>query len=144
MEITRLTDIDLKSLAELFRQFWGQSSSVEKMRITFSRLSENPAYILLAAKEGERLVGFVMGIICEELYGACRPFMVVEDVIVDKDRRRNGAGTALMSEIEKCAVDHDCYQILLVTEADRAEACRFYQALGYQSEPYKGFKKRIG
>jgi ribosomal protein S18 acetylase RimI-like enzyme len=144
MKITRLTEHDLSDLAKLFRQFWGEKSSLEKMRLTFSRLATNPAYILLAAKQNGRLTGFVMGIICEELYGDCKPFMVVEDLIVDKNHRRSGAGSALMGELEKYAIDHDCCQIIFVTEADRTEAHRFYKALGYEFEPYKGFKKRMG
>jgi hypothetical protein len=69
MEIARLTEHDLRSLAEMFRQFWGEDSSLEKMGLTFSRLATNPAYILLAAKHNDGLVGFAMGIICEDLYG---------------------------------------------------------------------------
>jgi len=144
MKITRLTEYDLSDLAKLFRQFWGEKSSLEKMRLTFSKVATNPAYILLAAKQNDRLIGFVMGVICEELYGDCKPFMVVEDLIVDKNHRRSGAGSALMGELEKYAIDHDCCQIIFVTETDRTEAHRFYKALGYEFEPYKGFKKRMG
>jgi len=144
MKTERLTENDLTPLAELFRQFWGEKSSLEKMRLTFARLATNPAYILLAAKQNDRLVGFAMGIICEDLYGDCKPFMVIEDLIVDKNQRRNGVGSALMGELEKYAIDHDCCQIIFVTEAERTEAHRFYKSLGYEFESYKGFKKRIG
>jgi hypothetical protein len=58
------------------------------MRTPFSAVAENLAYILLAAKEDGNLVGFATGIICEELYGTCEPFMVIEDVIVDRNQRR--------------------------------------------------------
>jgi len=144
MKIERLTEYDLTPLAELFRQFWGEKSSLEKMRSTFSRLATNPAYILLAAKQNDSLIGFAMGIVCEELYGDCKPFMVIEDLIVDKNQRRNGVGSALMRELEKAAIDHDCCQIIFVTEAERTGAQRFYKSLGYEFESYKGFKKRIG
>ena len=70
--------------------------------------------------------------------------LVVEDLIVDKNQRRNGVRSALMRELEKCATDHDCCQIIFVTEADRMEAHRFYRSLGYEFESYKGFKKRMG
>jgi ribosomal protein S18 acetylase RimI-like enzyme len=143
MIIERLTKSDLASLSELFRQFWGESTSLEKMKITYSKLATNPSYILLTAKQNARLVGFAMGIICEELYGDCRPFMIIEDLIVDKNQRRSGIGAALMRELEKCAIDHDCCQIIFVTESDRAEALKFYGSLGFEDEPYKGFKKRI-
>jgi ribosomal protein S18 acetylase RimI-like enzyme len=144
MKIEKLTEYDIAPLAELFQQFWGEKSSPEKMRSTFSRLATNPAYILLTAKQNDRLVGFAMGIICEELYGNCKPFMVIEDLIVDKNQRGNGVGSALMRELEKSAIDHDCCQIIFVTEANRTEALGFYRSLGYEFEPYKGFKKRLG
>ena len=53
------------------------------MRATFRRLKDRPDYVFLGAKTDGRLVGSVLGIVCEELYGQCVPFMVVEDVIVD-------------------------------------------------------------
>ena len=143
MNIDRLTKNDLAPLSELFRQFWGENTSLENMRATYSRLATNPSYILLAAKQNDRLVGFGMGIICEELYGDCRPFMVIEDLIVGKTQRRAGVGTALMRELEKFAIDHDCCQIIFITESDRTEALKFYRSLGYEFEQYKGFKKRM-
>jgi ribosomal protein S18 acetylase RimI-like enzyme len=143
MNIERLTDDDLTPLAEMFQQFWGEKSSLENMRKTFSRLAANPAYILLAAKQNDRLAGFAMGIICEELYGDCKPFMVIEDLIVDNTQQRKGVGSALMRELEKCAVDQNCCQIVFVTEAGRTQAHRFYESLGYESESYKGFKKKM-
>lgn len=143
MKIERLNEDDLSPLSEIFQQFWGEKSSLEKMKTTFSRLITNSAYVLLAAKQNNQLIGFAMGVICEELYGDCKPFMVVEDLIVDKHRRRKGAGSALMRELEKYATGHDCCQIIFVTEADRRDAHRFYNSLGYEFEPYKGFKKRI-
>ena len=143
MEIRRLTENDLVSLAVLYKQFWGEESSLEKMRATFQRLKRNPNYILLVADQQNNLVGSVMGIICEELYGDCKPFMVVEDVIVDKRQRRLGIAPSLMRELERCAAKHNCSYIIFVTESERTEAHRFYESLGYKSDAYKGFKKRL-
>lgn len=143
MKIERLSENDLVSLSEIFHQIWGEVSSLEKMKSTLSRIKENPAYVLLAAKHGNQLVGFAMGVICEELYGECKPFMVVEDVIVDERHRQKGAGASLMKELEKSAKDYECCQIIFVTESNRKEALCFYNALGYEYEPYKGFKKII-
>ena len=143
MEIRKLIEDDLVSLAVLYKQFWGEESSLDKMRATFQRLKRNPNYILLVADQQNNLVGSVMGIICEELYGDCKPFMVVEDVIVDRDQRRLGIASSLMRELEKCAVKQNCSYIIFVTESERTEAHRFYESLGYRSDAYKGFKKRL-
>ena len=75
--------------------------------MTFQRLKRNPSYIFLVADQQNNLVGSVMGIICEELYGDCKPFMIVEDVIVDIDQRRLGIASSLMRELEKCAAKYD-------------------------------------
>jgi ribosomal protein S18 acetylase RimI-like enzyme len=143
MKIERLNEKDLSSLADIFHQIWGEVSSLEKMKSTFLRLKENPSYILLAAKHDQQLIGFAMGVVCEELYGECKPFMVVEDVIVDKNHRQKGAGSLLMRALEKSAKDSSCCQIIFVTESNRKDALSFYTALGYEYEQFKGFKKII-
>ncbi len=143
MEISRITAADLASLGELYKYFWDEESSMEKMLAVFERISVNSDYILLGAKDSGRLIGSVMGIICYELYGSCKPFMVVEDVVVDKEYRRGGVGSQLMRKLEECAITNDCGHILLVTGAGRLDAIEFYQSLGYQAEQYKGFKKKL-
>jgi GNAT superfamily N-acetyltransferase len=127
----------------LYKQFWGEESSLEMMRAAFQRLSLDPDYVFLVAKLKGGVIGSIMGIVCEELYGECRPFMVVEDVIVDKDHRRKGIGASLMRQLEECAADRNCGYIIFVTEKERTEAHRFYESLGYTLDAYRGFKKRL-
>jgi len=143
VETGRLTEADLPALAGLYKQFWGEDSCLEKMQATFRRLKDRPDYIFLAAKAEGRLVGSVLGIVCEELYGACVPFMVVEDVIVDAEWRRKGIGSALMCELERLATELNCGYVIFVTEVERTDAQRFYESLGYKPDAYKGFKKRL-
>lgn len=143
MKIERLKDEDLPALAGLYKEFWGEDSSLEKMRATFRRLAVDADYLFLGAKLDGRLVGSAMGIVCEELYGDCRPFMVVEDVIVDPQHRRKGVGSFLMQELERLAARRGCGYLLFVTESDRLDAHAFYQSLGYRAEAHKGFKKRL-
>jgi GNAT superfamily N-acetyltransferase len=143
VEIRELREDDLVVLAELYRQFWNEDSSLEKMRATFRKLATRQDYIFLGAEIEGCLVGSAMGIVCEELYGDCRPFMVVEDVIVDKRHRRKGIGAMLMRELERFALEHNCGYILFVTEAERTDAHRFYESFGYKPDAYKGFKKRL-
>jgi ribosomal protein S18 acetylase RimI-like enzyme len=138
-----LKESDLSGLAVLYKQFWGEASSLPKMKATFQRLALSPNYFFLVALDGLELVGSVMSILCEELYGECKPFMVIEDVIVDDRHKRKGIGSRLMREVERIAAEEGCSYIIFVTESDRVEAHRFYESLGYKSEAYKGFKKRL-
>jgi ribosomal protein S18 acetylase RimI-like enzyme len=144
MGIRALKETDLEALARLYEQFWGETSSLEKMQETFRRLKENPDYIFLVAEHKGHIAGSLMGIICEELYGDCRPFLVIEDVIVDRNFRHRGIGSALVRTIENCAISRNCNYIIFVSEAERTDAPPFYQSLGYSPDAYGGFKKRLG
>jgi hypothetical protein len=85
MEIVALKEQDLPDLTQLYRQFRGEESCLEDMRKTFRRLRKNANYTLLGVKAGGRLVASIMGILCEELHGQCRPFMVVTDEVQEKE-----------------------------------------------------------
>ena len=143
MQVTVLTEQDLPDLVRLYKQFHGEDSSLEEMRITFRRLENDMDYCLLGVREEGRLIGSVMGILCWELYGPCRPFMVVEDVIVDQGHRRRGVGSKLMRAIERVALRHDCSYIMLVTDANRTDALGFYEHLGYHPDRYRACKKYL-
>lgn len=143
MEIVNLGEKDLEALAGLFKQFWGESSEIDKMKEMFEWMSNHQDYVLLGAKKDDVLLGFCMGVICQSLYGDCNPFMVIEDFIVDKQHRRTGVGTALMSAAEQKAMQQECYQVIFVTENDRKDAQRFYTSQGYSAATHKGFKKRL-
>ncbi len=109
----------------------------------FEKLDRLQTHILLSATDQRKLIGSVMGIVCEELYGDCRPFLVIENMIVDREYRKSGIGKALLKELEDRAKQRNCTRMILVTETDRADACAFYEACGFHPSSAKGFKKKI-
>jgi ribosomal protein S18 acetylase RimI-like enzyme len=143
IRVAALSERDLLDLARLYSQFRGEQSYLEDMRRTFAKLEKDPDYKFLCVREDGRLVGSVMGVLCRELYGSCRPFMVVEDVIVDRAHRRRGIGSRLMQALEQEAVRHGCSYIMLVTDAKRTDALGFYERLGYHPERYRACKKYL-
>lgn len=142
MVIRNMLKTDIPQLAVLYKQFWNEDSNVLVMEDQFDRLSEQEMYILLSATINDRLVGSVMGIVCQELYGNCKPFLVLENMIVDKSARRKGVGKSLLHKLEEFAGLKNCTQIILVTERERADACSFYESCGFQRNN-KGYKKRL-
>jgi GNAT superfamily N-acetyltransferase len=134
---------DLKELASLYFDLTGEPTDADKMVDTFQRLQLSPDYILLGAKLGDQLVGSLMGIVCYEMVGQCQPFMIVENVIVSKVHRRKGIGRGLMKRIEKIAVERGCYLIQFVSSANRKDAHRFYQSVGYALDVVQGFRKYL-
>lgn len=143
MMIREMVADDIPELALLYKQFWSEDSCIETMYQQFKKFCESGTHVLLSAVENGRLIGSVMGVICEELYGSCKPFLVLENMIVDSKYRNKGVGKALISEIEKIAVQKSCTQIILITDTHRIDACRFYESAGYNPSTHKGFKKTL-
>lgn len=142
MIIRELNSIDLPKLADLYEQFWGDKSDVSKMEQQLEFIRRENQHIILVCEDQGQVVGSVMGIVCRELYGDCRPFMVVENMIVDKTYRRTGIGQALLQELERMAKERNCTQMILVTEKDREDACSFYESYGF-SRNTTGYKKKL-
>lgn len=142
MIIRKLEKSDMEQLANLYEQFWGVKSDVSKMICQFEILERENNHILLAAEKDGLIIGSVMGVVCKELYGDCSSFLVVENMIVDKCFRRNGIGSKLLSKLESMARSLQCSQMILVTEADRPDACNFYEKYGFQKNS-RGYKKKI-
>lgn len=134
---------DIPELAQLYKQFWGEDSCIETMQNQFEKIIKAGTHVVLSAVVEERLIGSIMGVICGELYGSCEPFMVLENMIVDTGCRKKGVGKALIAEFERIAAEKNCTQIILVTEANRMDACKFYESAGYTPDLHKGFKKKL-
>ncbi|OWA33623.1 GNAT family N-acetyltransferase [Saccharibacillus sp. O16] len=142
IEIRKLQVKDLPQLAELYEELVGEKSDAVKMQGTFARIQADEHYYLLGAFEGEILAGSVMGILCHDLIGECRPFMVVENVIVSDRFRGKKVGRLLMEDLELLAVQQRCGYAILVSSGFRSEAHAFYESLGY-TEDVRGFRRRL-
>jgi ribosomal protein S18 acetylase RimI-like enzyme len=118
-----------------------EENDLDRMRALFALILKDQNYHLLGAKKEGQLVGSLVGIVCHDLIGKCLPFMVVENVIVTKTMRHRGVGRMLMTAVEKVAQARGCRYIMLVSAITREQAPAFYQSLGYESAPYRGYKK---
>ena len=141
MEIRNLELSDMASLAKLNRHFWNEESDVGELEKKFRDLQNNPSYIFLCAAEDGELIGSIMGIVCDELYGTCKPFLVVENMVVDHDHRRKGVARLLFEELEKQSIAKGCRYAILVTDTERKGACMFYESVGFHPTKNKGYKK---
>lgn len=134
---------DLKSLAQLYEELIGEQTDFFKMKENFALMEVNPNYILLIAKEDNLVIGSVMGIICLDIVGKCKPFMVIENVVVKSTWRGRGIGTMLMEELEEIGRKRNCFYTMFVSGGHRKEAHQFYKALGYDLDSVQGFKKYL-
>ncbi len=139
--VERVAESDADGLAALLEELSGEPVNRILMRAELAALLNDPAYVLLGARTGGILTGTAMGIVCRDLVGECRPFMVVENVIVSAAHRGGGAGRALMNELEREAGRRGCLYINIVSSMHRTGAHRFYESLGYPGDAARGFRK---
>lgn len=143
IEIKRIESNDLKDLSLLFEELSGKKTDFEIMVKSFELINRNEDYIVLGANYDGKLVGSLMGIICYDLVGECKPFMVIENVIVSGNLRGKGIGKKLMTEIERIGKEKNCYYTMFVSGFQRKEAHKFYESLGYKLDEVQGFKKYL-
>jgi len=143
MNIRKIDKDDLSSLIILYKQFWGDISNLQKMQTLYNELIKNPDYIILCAEIEQKVVGTVMGVVCYELYGECKPFMVMENLVIDKSYRKKGIAKLLLTELEMIAKNKKCSQIQFITEKNRNDAVSFYTAMGFDPNSHIGFKKSL-
>jgi ribosomal protein S18 acetylase RimI-like enzyme len=143
LAIAPLAEGDLPQLMTLQAELLDEASDLDRMRELFALVLKDQNYHLLGAKKEGQLVGSLAGIVCHDLIGKCLPFMVIENVIVTKTWRHQGVGRMLMTAVEKVAQARGCRYIMLVSAITREQAPALYQSLGYESAPYRGFKKTL-
>ncbi|MDK8183632.1 GNAT family N-acetyltransferase [Paenibacillus sp. UMB4589-SE434] len=133
---------DLMALNGLYEELMGVSGSLSRMNTVYDHIAANSQYRLLGAKCDGELAGSITCILCWDLVGDCRPFMLIENVVVSSRFRRLGIGNRLMEHAEHIARSYECTCTMLISGAQRTEAHRFYEALGYTVD-VKGFKKML-
>lgn len=140
--IEPLKERDLEALAALYQELTGDLPPLDRMGRIFSKISSNGDYYLLGAKsESGALAGSIMGIVCYDLLRDCRPFMVMENMIVKSSWRRKGVGRLLLTSLEEIAREMDCIFIQFCSSSFRSESHHFYSSCGYDPGEVLGFRK---
>jgi GNAT superfamily N-acetyltransferase len=135
---------DLERYAALCDELFGSKTNLVQLEAALHKIISNPDYILVGAEnENRQLLGSVMGITCMDTVGECRPFMVLENLVVSGKCRRLGIGKMLVDYIEEQARGNNCYFVMLMSLIKRKEAHQFYEALGYSTTIAQGYKKYL-
>jgi len=71
------------------------------------------------------------------------PYMLIENVVTAPQYRRKGYGRALLQNAMDLARRHNCYKIMLLSNAGRKEAHGFYMSLGFEGKSKIGFQMRL-
>lgn len=140
MIVEKLQFKDIDQLIELYKDLTPFENSIEKSKKLYEEMIEDENYLLLVAKEENKVIGSVLIICCKALACGGNPFLVIEDVIVDENIRGKGVGKRLFEKIEEYAEMKKCAYSILVSSHFRENAHKFYEKIGFV-DGVRGFRK---
>ena len=142
MIIKKLSMDEIPQLIELHNELMSgyAENDVQTTQKIYQEIVDNDNYLVLVAKENDKIIGTATGVCCKILAFAGKNFLVVEDVIVAESAKRKGVGRGLFEALDSFAAEKNCAYAILCSSASRNEAHPFYEKMGY-TDHVRGFRK---
>lgn len=140
-----VTEGDVAEVVELLVQLSPRpvDPDPEQVRVTLGEMGRSEQVRVFGYDRGGRIVGMVTVGRIPGLSYDCRPFGVIENVVVDDSERRKGIGT----ELVRCAIDQarawTCYKVVLETGSRKEATLRLYESCGLTRGEKTAFIKRF-
>jgi ribosomal protein S18 acetylase RimI-like enzyme len=125
--VGRVTGELVEAVARLLPQLSGSAAPLGADEL--ARISGHQAITLLVARSGGVIVG-MLTLVSFPLPSGLRAR--IEDVVVDRDARGQGAGTALTRAALELAERQGARSVDLTSRSSRVAANRLYQRLGFE------------
>lgn len=101
-------------------------------------LADRDRSMIVAEEDGE-IVGVIDLLTVPNLTHRGAPWAIIENLIVEQHRRRQGIGRALVQEGIRRARESGCYKVQLLSNVARRDAHHFYESLGFDQSA-EGFR----
>ena len=146
--IRTATESDIGDILGLYQQLAippvenpsGEVPVFDSHRQAFADITAMSGCEIIVAEENSKIIGTCMLTTVPSLPHGGRPWIIVENVVVDTKYRRTGAGKLLMDYIRDKAEESGCCKIQLMSDKRRTEeAHKFYEAIGYNATA-EGFR----
>lgn len=145
MEFRRLTASDLPSLLELYRQLDADDaeSTMEHSMEAWKEIERNPDIRYFGAVDSGRVVSSCYAVYFPNLTRGNRGICFIENVITDKEYRKQGLASRMIDMAVSFAKERHCYKVILQSGMSRTEAHRFYESNGFNGTSKKAFDMRL-
>ena len=150
MEFRELNESDLESLIKLYEQLDGKNGdfNVEDARTIWkNEIEGNPNIKYFGAVEDsakeQNVVSTCYAVIIPNLTRLGGAICFVENVVTDKNFRKQGLGKKVMGKAIEFAREKNCYKVILESGAWRTEAHQFYRNLGFDDTAKKSFLLKL-
>ncbi|WP_116246406.1 GNAT family N-acetyltransferase [Nocardiopsis sp. FIRDI 009] len=140
---------DLGAILRLLREIGGtadtRSAHVRMSSAAvraWTRMENDPDRTVLVAEERGQIIGTLDLLVVANLTHDAQPWAVVDNLVVDPQRRGGGVGRALMEDALDRAARAGCYKVELLAHESRDRASGFSAALGFDAST-EGFRRYL-
>ncbi len=145
MEFRRLTESDLASLLELYKQLDADDEEcpAEQSETVWNEIEANENIRYFGAVENNRVVSACYAVYIPNLTRGGRGICFIENVVTDKNCRKRGLASQVIDMAIEYAREKHCYKVILQSGTARTEAHRFYEHKGFNGDSKKAFDMRL-
>jgi GNAT superfamily N-acetyltransferase len=106
---------------------------------SWARFLDSPGVFVIVAECVDSIAATCMLAIVPNITNGGRPFGVIEHVVTAKAQRRRGLARAVLEYALRLAWSRNCHKVILLSGADRTEAHRLYESVGFEGGIERGF-----
>ena len=145
MEFRRLTEADLQSLLELYKQLQpdDEPAPADDSKRVWKEIEGNPNIRYFGAIDDGKVVSTCYAVYIPNLTRNNRGICFIENVVTDKDYRNRGLASKVIDMAVSYAKEKNCYKVMLQSSAARTDAHRFYENQGFDGDSKKAFDMRL-
>ena len=146
--IREINENDAADMAELVKQLSPTELNmtdeiVHQIKTKISEMARLGYMKIFGYQQDERIIGTCSIGKMEGITKECRPFAVIENVVVLDSARSNGIGRQLVRHAMDQAENWDCYKVILETGTQDEWKLRFYEKCGLTRGGKTAFIKRF-
>lgn len=113
--------------------------SQKKINEVWQKIKNIDAIKYFGAYTQDILVSSCTITIIPNLTRGCRPYGVIENVVVHKKHRKKGYGKSVLRYALEFAWRQNCYKVMLMTGQLPEETFRFYESVGFKKGEKQAF-----
>jgi GNAT superfamily N-acetyltransferase len=130
--------LEALEVQKLYRQLIDDPNVCVSPATIESLLQDDFNHLIVGRIDGKVVAtGFLT--ICRDVMYGDQPYAVLENIVVDVERRKQKIGQNLMDYIRSVCKSKRCTKIMLLSSSKRVEAHSFFEKCGYQADIKRGF-----
>lgn len=115
----------------------------EETKGNWKEIEEDANIQYFGAIDGGKVVSTCYAVYIPNLTRNNRGICFIENVVTDKNYRKQGLASQVMDMAISFAKEKNCYKVILQSGISRTEAHRFYERKGFRGDSKKAFDMRL-